>query len=163
ARYVLKDYNYRTPSVALVTTASVDAGGRGAVVEDGAHFKTQDEGNAVATVRAEERLATKRVYAARSDIPPITRGARFTPGGDTRLEGELLVTEVKHEATQPVLGAATGDDRTYVNEFRAIMATVQYRPPRVTPKPRVHGAISGVVETSEGGQYSELDDQGRYH
>ncbi len=163
ARYVLKDYNYRTPSVALVATASVDGAGKGDVVEYGAHFKTQDEGNAVAKVRAEELLATKRVYTARSEIPRIACGARFTLDGHPKVEGELLVTEVKHEATQPVLGAATGDERTYVNEFHAILATVQYRPLRVTPKPRVHGAISGVVETAPGGQYSELDDQGRYH
>ena len=163
AKYYLKDYNYRTPTVALTAQTDVDPAGRGDVIEYGAHFKTVAEGNQIASVRAEELRATKRVFTGKSEVPRIAAGAKFTLDGHPRVEGELLVTEVRHEATQASGSAATGDERSYTNEFRAIQSSVAYRPPRVTPKPRVHGAISGVVEAAAPSQYSELDNQGRYH
>jgi type VI secretion system secreted protein VgrG len=163
ASYYLKDYNYRTPTVSLVAHAVVDPAGRGDVVEYGAHFKTPDEGNQIATIRAQELFATKRVYSGRSEVPRIACGARFTLDGHPRVEGELLVTEVRHEATQTTAAHGRGGERPYTNEFQAIMATVPFRPPRVTPKPRVHGAISGVIEAEQAGLYAELDNQGRYH
>jgi uncharacterized protein involved in type VI secretion and phage assembly len=159
----LKDYTYRTPTVSLVAQAVVDPAGRGDVVEYGAHFTTVAEGNQIATIRAQELFATKRVYSGRSEVPRIACGARFTLDGHPRVEGQLLVTEVRHEASQSAAGTGRGDEHSYTNEFQAIMATVPFRPARVTPKPRVHGAISGVIEAEQPGLYAELDDKGRYH
>ncbi|HVY48582.1 MAG TPA: type VI secretion system tip protein TssI/VgrG, partial [Minicystis sp.] len=163
AKYHVKDYNYRTPTVSLVAESDVDPAGRGEVVEYGAHFKTPDEAKQIADIRAEELRATKRVFHGKSEVPRVASGARFTLDGHPRVEGELLVTEVRHEASQVAGGAGTGGERSYTNTFTAIMANVAYRPPRATPKPRVHGAISGIVEAQQPGQYAELDDQGRYH
>jgi type VI secretion system secreted protein VgrG len=38
---------------------------------------------------------------------------------------------------------------------------VQYRPPRITPVPKVPGIMTGVIE-SAGGDYAHLDEEGRY-
>ena len=54
ARVVLRDYNYRRPTLDLRGEADVDAdGGRGTVYIYGEHFKTPEEGNFLARVRAE--------------------------------------------------------------------------------------------------------------
>ncbi len=161
--YVLKDYNYRTPQVELVAHASVSEAGAGSVVEYGAHFKTKAEGDALAATRSEELLATRRVYHGKSDVPMLRAAARFTLDGHPKVTEELLLTEVRHRAHQSVFGIATGVEEKYTNEFRTIPAATAYRPPRLTPKPRVHGAISGIVEAAQAGKYAELDAQGRYH
>jgi uncharacterized protein involved in type VI secretion and phage assembly len=103
------------------------------------------------------------VLSGVSEVPRIAAGGRFTLDDHPKIVGELLVTEVRHEAKQPTALGGGGATQVYRSELRAIDAKTTYRPPRVTPKPRVHGAISGVIETASGGQYAELDDQGRYH
>lgn len=161
-KYVLKDYNYRTPQVELVAQAPVSEAGTGGVVEYGAHFKTKAEGDALAAIRSEELLATRRVFHGKSDVPVLRAGARFTIDGHPKITEELLLTEVRHRAKLPVFGIAAEAEGKYTNEFRAIPAATTYRPPRLTAKPRVHGAISGIVE-AQNGKYAELDAQGRYH
>lgn len=163
-KYVMKDYNYRTPQVDLVAETSVSETGKGSVVEYGAHFKTKEEGDHMAKVRAEELRGMRRVFDGKSDIQALRAGAKFKLEGHPKCDEELLVIEVRHRASQVVFGMGEGNERTYTNEFRAIPATTTFRPSRVTQKPKVHGAISGVVEAAaEGGKYAELDEQGRYH
>lgn len=162
-RYILKDYNYRTPHVELLAKTVVSDAGRGSVIEYGAHFKTQDEGDHMAKVRAEELRATRRVFDGKSDIQTLRSGGKFKLAGHPKHTEELLLIEVRHHASQAAFGSGTGMERTYTNEFRAIPAATPFRPARTTPKPKVHGAISGVIEAAQPGKYAELDDQGRYH
>ncbi|MCC6556780.1 MAG: type VI secretion system tip protein VgrG [Polyangiaceae bacterium] len=158
-RYVVKDYNYRTPQVSLTASATLsDAGGD--VVEHGAHFKTPEEAKRTAAIRAEELLARRTVFEGRSDAQTLRAGARFHLDGHPRADQELLVVEVRHRAEQGALGA--GAQASYKNDFVAIPAKTTFRPARVTPKPRVHGVLTGVIESAGGGQYAEVDDEGRY-
>ncbi len=162
--YVVKDYNYRTPTVELVAQSSVSQSGKGAVVEYGAHFKTKEEGDHMARVRAEELRAMRRVFDGKSDVQTLRAGATFTLDGHPKAHDELLLVEVHHRASQVVFGGrGGGSDRSYTNEFRAISAATPFRPPRVTEKPKVHGAITGIVEAAGTGTYAELDEHGRYH
>jgi type VI secretion system VgrG family protein len=161
--YVVKDYNYRTPTVSLLKSAPVQEGDAGEVIEYGAHFKTPEEAQQIAKVRAEELFATRRIFEGRSDVPVLRPGGTFTLDGHPRAESKLLVTRVHHRAIQVVYSAGTGDEHTYKNDFAAIPEASKYRPPRVTPKPKIHGAITGVVEAESPGQYAELDGDGRYH
>ena len=162
-RYVVRDYNYRTPDVYLLASAEISRDGEGDVIEYGAHFKTQEEGQWIANVRAEEVRATGRVVSGESVVEALGAGTRFVLEGHPRADGELLVLHVDHRARQTVFGSGTGGDTGYRNTFRAIPFKTTFRPPRVTPKPRVHGTITGVVESAQEGQYAELDGEGRYH
>jgi type VI secretion system secreted protein VgrG len=72
ATYSVKDYNYRTPRVPLVATAPIAERAAGAVSEYGDHFKTREEAEAIARVRAEEVLATQRVFDGRSNVHTLT-------------------------------------------------------------------------------------------
>ena len=113
-----------------------------------AHYKTPDEGRALARVRAEERAASSRYFTGESDVcQPSPRGRGSTLEGHPRLDGErsLLVVAVEHQlvqavALQPRAPRASG----YHNTFRAVDAGKTYRPPRVTPRPRIDGVVTGA-------------------
>jgi type VI secretion system VgrG family protein len=163
SRYAVKDYNYRTPKVPLLASTGVSAAGAGEVVEYGAHFKTPEEGEHIAKVRAEELRAMERVFDGKSDVAALGAGRRFKLENHPKIDGELLVVEVRHHASQVVLGLERGTERPYENELRAIPASTPFRPARTTPKPKVPGAITGIVEAAQEGKYAETDDDGRYH
>ncbi|WP_437986099.1 type VI secretion system tip protein TssI/VgrG [Sorangium sp. So ce117] len=162
SRYVVKDYNYRTPHVPLMAAATVSAASGGDIVEYGAHFKTPDEAERIAAIRAEELRAGRKVFDGASDVQALAAGARLTLEGHPRGDVELLLVEVRHRLQQATLNAGTGNERAYANEFRAIPFSTAYRPPRLTPKPRVHGVITGVIDAAAKGQYAEVDETGRY-
>jgi type VI secretion system secreted protein VgrG len=166
--YMLQDYNYRTPQVDLTSSADAPSGLAGGIVEQGAHFKTLDEGKTLAKIRAEEIEASHIVYSGLSDIPHFSPGALFTLQEHPRIKdgsAELLLVEVEHSATQVVAAHGAKEGRRYTNSFRAIDGELTYRPPRVTPKPRIHGVVTGIIEQplgSVGEEYAKIDDQGRY-
>src|SRR5262249_25694316 len=52
----LADWNHKDPEVSLVVEEPVDPKGKGRVYEYGNHYKTQDEGKALAKVRSQAIL-----------------------------------------------------------------------------------------------------------
>ncbi|AGP41812.1 type VI secretion system Vgr family protein [Sorangium cellulosum] len=164
--FVARDYNYRQPMLDLTAEHVLPAGYAGGVIEFGGHYKTPAEGKVLAQIRAEERQATQLVYTGRSAVCGIGAGARSTLEGHPNLEGlELLFVEVEHQATQPAGGWGGGEaPQRYVNTFRAIPSKNTFRPPRVTPVPRISGVVTGIVDAGPGGggNDAQIDDQGRY-
>lgn len=165
-RYIQRDYNYRNPSVDLTGESEIPSSSQGAVaggvVEYGGHFKTEGEARWVAEIRAQERNAQRRIFECESDRPEVGAGFKVALLGHPRGDLQLLVTEVRHHARQTTLMGSADDAGGYRNEFRAIMETTMFRPPRVTPRPRVSGMLTAIVDAENKGQYAEIDDQGRY-
>lgn len=167
AAYFVQDYNYRAPQIDLVSRFDAPWGNAGGVVEYGSHQKTPAEGAALARTRAEEQRVAGTYFTGESAVCRFGAGATFTLLDHARLgDRRLLLTEVEHHAEQPVLqhGGPEGR-RTYTNTFRAIDAEVAYRPPRITPRPRIHGLLTGMIEPRPDGNVgtiADLDDQGRY-
>lgn len=159
ASYVVRDYNYRTPQLTLTGTASLSTGS-GRVVEYGSHVKTPEEAEHMAKIRAEERLVAQRQLDGDSDLPGLSAGAVVRLEGHPRGDVDLLITEVVHRGAFAVDGTTTGEG--YRNTFRAIPQSRTFRPARKTPKPRIHGVVTGIIDASEKGQYAKIDDQGRY-
>jgi type VI secretion system secreted protein VgrG len=96
----------------------------------------------------------------------LTAGAVVKLTDHPRLdELYLLVVEVEHHATQ-VVGTHGGDGgEAYANTFKAVDASLVYRPPRVTPRPRIHGVLTAVTEAAPSGaarNMAQLDLDGRY-
>jgi type VI secretion system secreted protein VgrG len=164
--HVVHDYNYRTPLTDPTGNAEATSGLGGGVVEYGAHVKSPEEALRLAKIRAEETEATHRVFSGESDLGWVTAGAPFILENHPRLgDAQLLVTEVEHAATQPVALHGGKKEIGYSNRFRAIDASLTYRPPRLTPRPRIHGVINGVVEHEIEGTESKfalIDEDGRY-
>jgi type VI secretion system secreted protein VgrG len=162
--YVCRDYNDQTPALELQLEHDLGQGFAGAVIEYGGNFCTPDEGKHLARVRAEEQLGRHQIFTGRSDDPRLAPGHTFKLADHPRHSGDLLLTSVEHEARQDVAGWGDGSEQHYENRFAAIPADVTYRLPRATPVPRVHGVVSGVIETWQGAleRHAKIDQQGRY-
>jgi len=171
-RVLLKDYNYRRPTLDLRGEADVDAqGGRGTVYIYGEHFKTPEEGNALARIRAEAFLCRERLFYGESTAANLSPGFVFELADHYRdsYNQRYLLTELRHQGQSarfmPGGGQSSADDHSrmgYTNEFVAIPEGIQFRPECNTPRPRFYGSINATVDAEGDGEYAEIDDEGRY-
>ena len=171
-KVILKDYNYRRPSLDLKGEADVDSEGRGNVYIYGEHFKTPEEGNALARIRAEELLCREAVFYGDGTVSPLLPGYIFELDEHYRdsYNQRYLVTDIRHHGVQSeYLAMAAGitrltdlDTPSYNNQFSCMPENVQYRPTRKTTKPRIDGTLNAKVDAAGDGQYAEIDDEGRY-
>jgi type VI secretion system secreted protein VgrG len=164
ATYAVMDYNYRTPHVDLNSAHELEAGYAGGVIEYGTHFKTPAEGDRFARVRAEERQSTRTVYEGASDRCTFSAGSKFRLTGHGALDDtDLLLTEVVHRVSQSVERSGGRRALNYSNTFKAVPASIRYRPPRRTPRPRIHGLLNAIIDAADApGRLAKLDSDGRY-
>lgn len=166
--YMAYDYNDRNPLLEIMGSVVAEQGYAGGVAEYGVHTKTPAETEAMAKVRAEEYRGRQHVFRGESDLGTLAAGFRMTLDGHPHLresKSSMLLTEVEHHGTQPVLRhGGTEGESTYRNVFRAVPVGFTYRPPRVTPRPRIHGLLTGVIERIPGtsGENVNIDADGRY-
>ncbi|PKN09836.1 MAG: type VI secretion system tip protein VgrG [Deltaproteobacteria bacterium HGW-Deltaproteobacteria-8] len=171
-KVLLKDYNYRKPSLEMMAEAIVSPNGFGEIYIYGEHFQTPGDGEKLAKVRAEEYLCREKVFHGVSTVPYIRTGYIFELKDHYRQDfnQRYLTIEVTHEGSQEAylisglgLHLAKDEDRLYYrNSFSCIPATTQFRPERKTEKPKFHGSMNAKIDASGSGQYAELDSQGRY-
>ena len=168
-RVILKDYNYRMPHLPLQAEKAVDPASHGLVCDYGDHFKIPEEGQSLASIRAQEILARQTVYHGHSDCIHFQPAGKFTLEDHfrTSFNQDYILTSVYHEGHQMLSGIAdqapdhiAGND--YRNRFQAIAANVAFRPARVTPKPKLYGIMNAHVDSSLLEDRAEIDDQGRY-
>jgi predicted porin len=76
------------------------------------------------------------------------------------------VIEVSHEGKQSVVleGIANSNtNTTYSAKFKAININHQYRPERLTPKPRIYGTLPGIIDSEKiDDRYAYLNEYGEY-
>jgi type VI secretion system secreted protein VgrG len=170
---ILQDYNHRKAALELKVQASVSENGLGDVMIYGENFRTQEEGNRYAKLRAEEILCGGKVFSGESTAVGLRAGffMKLARHYRSAFNDKYLITEIRHEGSQA--GALIGGGQSsindapegkthYSNSFRAIPASVQFRAERVTPKPRVAGTMNATVDAEGSGQYAELDEYGQY-
>ena len=162
--YVCRDYNEDLPSLDMHSDLSFADGFGGAIFDYGGHVKAIDECAKLVAVRSGEQVARRTVYSGNSDDPRFAPGHYFDLTGHPAHSGERVLVEVEHWASQDVAGWGNADETPYRNRFTAIDASLIYRPPRKTPKPRVHGLISGIIHTGQGSvtNVAQIDSEGRY-
>jgi type VI secretion system secreted protein VgrG len=165
--YYVQDYNDRTPLVDPVGQHALEGEAAGGVVEYGSHARTPDEAAAIAKRRAEERLCRKIVHTATTTHLGALVGRRFriadAPGLDER--ERLLGVAIEHELRLPVDGDATGVNAVYRGTLTALSGEVPFRPARTTPRPRMPGVVTGIVQPGPNGEVggvARLTDDGRY-
>ncbi len=171
-KVLLKDYNYRKPSLEMKAEALVSQQGMGEIYIYGEHFKTPDEGNQLAKIRSQEFLCREKVFHGVSTVPYVRTGYIFELKDHYRQDfnQRYLTTEVVHEGSQEAylvsglgLNLAEDADRLYYrNSFTCIPAQTQFRPERKAVKPKFSGTLNAKVDASGSGQYAELDGEGRY-
>ena len=167
---MLKDYNYRKPSLDVTGSADVDSKGRGQVYSYGDHIRTPEEGSRLAKVRAEGIICRKEVFHGEGSVPYMMPGYTFTLKDHYRgsFNQGYLVTDVSHEGNQTgyLISGITAEPEEkgvfYRNSFSSIPSSVQFRPERASHKPRISGTLTARIDAAGSGQYAELDSQGRY-
>jgi type VI secretion system secreted protein VgrG len=165
---ILKDYNYRKPTLEIKGEASVIEKGFGTFMEYGNHFKDPDDGARLARMRAEEQSCRQKLFFGQGAVRHFRSGATFELIDHFRSanNGKYLLTAVQHSGTQPgVIGTAYGSGAEkpgYLNTFEAIPAAIVFRPLRVTPRPVIHGVTHGFIDSATSGDYADIDDLGRY-
>ncbi|WP_052812792.1 type VI secretion system Vgr family protein [Desulfonatronum thioautotrophicum] len=169
---LVRDYSYMKPSLPLEGKARVQDGGRGDIYFYGEHFLDNAEGDRLAGIRADEYHCREKVFHGLSSIPAVRPGYTFELERHFHeaFNTKYLTTMVRHEGSQEryLLGGLGGgeqgvkDELFYRNTFACIPADIQYRPPRITAKPRMAGSLSAKIDAAGSGKYAELDRYGRY-
>lgn len=163
----IKDFSFKTPKVSLEGRHA--AGGdfddleyydSPAELFETAHVRRS------ATVRLEELQSFTRVGSGESMCHRLTPGHKFSLAEHARADfnAPYAVVEVFHEGVEPEALRQERPDRdekrSYGNEFRCIPADVNFRPPRVTPRPYIRGTQSATV-TGPSGEEIYCDEYGR--
>ena len=129
----------------------------------------------LARVRAEELASSSACYTGLSSNPLISAGSLIQIAGfdDILQEDDVLfVTQVVHQTKINPSDGTIG----YHNTFRARLystsdqdkTVVQYRPPRLTPRPKIDGVITAFIEAyrypeTDNSHAVKRDDFGRFN
>lgn len=162
SRVHLRDWDWRGPGTVTADHDVDTETGFGVYNEYGAHLRS-GEGALIARARAEERLAHSERLTGTSVTTELAPGCYFTIQNAPlpELEAKILLTAVRHFAERAGDSQAAGVD--YRNEWEGIFHATPFRPPCLTPKPRINGLITGVIDGTTGGSTAApVDSQGRY-
>lgn len=163
------DYNFETSSTSLLSPTNSVLGLPGAdkfeLFDFPGGYEKKAQGDNDVKLRMEEEEAGYNVVHGES----VCRG--FSPGHKFQLakhhnpaeQGKgYVVTTVRHQARCDATYVAGShvNDEIYRNSFTCIPDAVPYRPPRITPKSRIHGVQTAVV-TGPAGEEIYTDKYGR--
>ncbi|MFO0554698.1 MAG: type VI secretion system Vgr family protein [Polyangiaceae bacterium] len=184
--FYVYDYNYATPKQAFQSgdqqlfdvlggEAHLDAPTPGTHIEYAPNVMSPAEAGRIARVRAEEEQTLHERFVAQAREPGLYPGLRFKLSGHHILPetDELLVVEATttYQADSSFKGAMTKTNQ-FTIAFEAVRTQRQvggqlahYRPPRLTPKPRIHGVVTGTIQLddpSRNPMHQAIDGEGRY-
>jgi type VI secretion system secreted protein VgrG len=112
-------------------------------------FVDPSRGGKLAKLRAEAIEARLSVIDGISNCPELAAGVKFKLSGfecdSTRNGKEFIVRTVNHKAQETGYVQTKDAVNEYINAFEVMPAQSTYRPPLVTPWPRVDGVQSATV------------------
>lgn len=161
---VVKNFNYRTPETNLMVDKKINGGLNGTVYTYGGSYKDTNGAEIEADIAA-SRLALEKVKVdGEGNCAAFRAGIQFDLIDHKRdtLNTTYMIKQVVHqgiaaEFIQDISQSA------YENEFSCIQSIVTpfYVPECKTPKPQIPGIMTATIE-ADGGDYSNIDDKGRY-
>ena len=162
---VVTAYDTANPSVVISGSAGPsDAKPKKRLTDE--NVSTEDEANAIATVRLQEMQNYSTVYKGKSGISGLTPGYTFQISDHPRYADgtELLITSVRHEGNHLDDSGENQvhDSSYYKNSFRAIPAEKQFTPQRITKKPVAISERGNVYAEIPNLTRAERDLTGRY-
>ncbi|MGH8371426.1 MAG: type VI secretion system Vgr family protein [Gammaproteobacteria bacterium] len=171
------DYNYRQPS--LNVTGSTAVNGPQGDTAFGIQWQydenvlSPEEATHIATIRAEEAACWATTFHGVGAVPEFRGGFTFKVQGhpDKTCNTNYLLTEIRHSARNldrawSISSYADAElasaEAYYSNRFVAVSADAQYRPRRLTAKPRIAGYLNGHVYSDVEDRRAPIDSLGRY-
>ncbi|HLP40544.1 MAG TPA: type VI secretion system tip protein TssI/VgrG [Fibrobacteria bacterium] len=169
SKAVMKDFNPATPDVTVAGThvnpVVPEAHPTGEYYQYGDHLNTPDEATRKARLRAEMLSCAKEIYQGTGIFRSARAGCRvkLKNAAEEGFDGEYLLIKVTHRGDSEAGGAAADRDiQRYRCAYEGVKASLPWRPRIATPKPRIHGLLTALVEGPED-KYAYLDEEGRYH
>ena len=167
---MLRDYDPLRPALAVQGSATALADGVVSVVDHGYNFLTPEDGERLATIRAQELMARRKVFAGEGHVSHLRTGYLFEveEHPTARFNSGYLITSVHHYASREKAHETWGDildlphEDAYRAEIVAVPKTVQFRPERRTPWPRIYGVEVALVDGPGESPYAQIDANGRY-
>ena len=158
-KMTLGSYNYLTPETPLSATAFGKTGTEGRdITQYKQIYEEKSQGESLAKVRLEEMEFPKKMVEGTSTNAFFLAGYKFDLKEHPRTDANISYAfyEVKHEAHL----APETSEHFYSNTFQAFSSSVPFRPPLITPKPRIYGTQTAKV-TGKQGEEIYTDDYGR--
>jgi type VI secretion system secreted protein VgrG len=158
-KYTVKDYAFMNPTAKLVSTrAASHAYPHGDLerFEYPGGYATQSAGDAVATARIEQSECREREFAGEAHCLGLSAGFTFALEGQPRSDqNQSYLTEAIEftiSADEPAESGQAAPTTSYSHRcrFRAIPASVQFRPARTAAAPRIDGVQTAVVVAPTG-------------
>ena len=115
--------------------------------------KLFDENARVARIRMQQEATQSLTISGAGDDGGFAAGQTFTLGRHFDADGRYLLTRVTHSGS--LAGTYTGDGGNgeetlvYENHFTCIPVALSFRPPRVTPQPKIQGMQPAEVVGAE--------------
>src|SRR5262249_37153035 len=113
-----------------------------------------DDNKRTASVRMQQETAPAVVVTGDGNVRHLVAGYKFTLDGHFDGNGAYVLTRVEHAAD---LGGSylmpedqAGGQFSYTGRFTCIPLALPFRPPLVTPRPRIDGTQTAVVVGPQG-------------
>jgi type VI secretion system secreted protein VgrG len=155
-KIALTDYDFQAPTAMLEVVKAQPEGhyhGDYEVFDFPGNYIDVERGTTLAAIRLEETKATAQRITAEGNARGLLVGGLFTlsdhPQADVNRE-YLVVSQRTSLRSHALESGATAEGHTTRVSIVTIPSDRQYRPPRSTPKPVVHGAQTATVVGKEG-------------
>jgi len=181
--FATTDFDFKAPSNSLLANATIARQYAHASFEVFDYPAPLDkfsagDANRIAKLRIEELQSTQLLASGQGDAAGLAPGCKFKlkdhPRADLNIEylilGAQYTVSVGGFRAGPGAaaapgggsgGAQIGDDEGLLVAIEAIDARTKYRPPRVSPKPVVHGAQTALVVGANSSDEIYTDEYGR--
>jgi type VI secretion system secreted protein VgrG len=168
-KVALVDFDFKAPTKNLYAEKLAAAGHANAEYEvfdyPGLYIEHAD-GQSYAAVRAEEQAAQHLSARAIGDARGLFAGCKFKLEGykraDQNVDQVVTLSSIYASTDEWDTGKGGAGTEAYKIAFTAIPASVQFRPTRATPKPRVSGPQTAIVVGASGEEiHTDPDGFGR--
>lgn len=116
-------------------------------------YRENELGRTLTKLRMQqEEMNYERITAA-SNVHTLEVGKKFMLKSDeTEIDHNQLfvITEIRHSAYNPSYIESESEEPPYSNQFVCIPAATTFRPPSITPRPRIDGVQTAVVVGKSG-------------
>jgi type VI secretion system secreted protein VgrG len=150
-KYTVTDFNFMRPEFDLTRTSNGADERKLEVYDYPGEFTEDKQGERLARLRMEEEQSSMTVTNGTSSCRGLAAGYWFNlyDHYQSDFDQPYVVLSVYHSAEQGANYHSTSEsaaaDFIYSNRFQCIRYRTQYRPPRVTPVPIVHGSQTAIV------------------
>jgi type VI secretion system secreted protein VgrG len=159
-KFVLRDYNFKTPKLDMTATAAGNSHTDFEVYDYPGGYLDPGDGNRLAKLRLEAEQTPSKTLSLRTNCMRIGVGRKLTVADAESADGDWLVTSVVHEYEGEVedAGGRQGQKARvgHVASVELIPAAVPFRPARVTPRPYIEGPQTAEVVCPSGSQPEEI-------